>query len=185
MDTGASSYHRYLDGEDEGIAEIVNEYKDGLILFLNGFVNNIHIAEDLTEDTFFRLMVKKPTFSGKSSFKSWLYAIGRNVAIDYVRHHARIINIPNQDLESYVKDEENLERTFLREEKRIRMHQALKRISPDYRQVLWLTFFEDMSGKEVGKVMKKNSRQIRNLLYRAKQSLKEELEKEDFDYEDF
>ena len=65
------------------------------------------------------------------------------------------------------------------------MHQALKRISPDYRQVLWLTFFEDMSGKEVGKVMKKNSRQIRNLLYRAKQSLKEELEKEDFDYEDF
>ena len=34
MDTGASSYHRYLDGEDEGIAEIVNEYKDGLILFL-------------------------------------------------------------------------------------------------------------------------------------------------------
>ena len=89
MDRGANSYRRFLDGNDEGIVEIVGDYKDGLILFLNGYVNNINIAEELTEDTFFRLMVKKPRFSGKSSFKSWLYAIGRNVAVDYIRHNLK------------------------------------------------------------------------------------------------
>ncbi len=82
MDNGASSYRRFLDGDDNGIIEIVNNYKDGLILYLNGYVNNIFIAEELTEDTFFRLITKKPKFSGKSTFKSWLYAIGRNIAVD-------------------------------------------------------------------------------------------------------
>ena len=65
MDNGASSYRRFLDGDDKGIAEIVGDYKDGLILYLNVYVNNIFIAEELTEDTFFRLITKKPRFSGK------------------------------------------------------------------------------------------------------------------------
>ena len=47
MDNGACSYRRFLDGDDCGIAEIVKAYKDGLILYLNGYVKNIHIAEDL------------------------------------------------------------------------------------------------------------------------------------------
>ena len=76
MDNGAISYRRFLEGDDNALEEIVEDYKDGLILFLNGYVNNIYIAEELTEDTFFRLITKRPRFSGKSSFKSWLYAIG-------------------------------------------------------------------------------------------------------------
>ncbi len=66
MDNGAGSYRRFLDGDDEGIVEIVGDYKDGLILFLNGYVKNIFLAEELTEDTFFRLIVKKPRYSGMS-----------------------------------------------------------------------------------------------------------------------
>lgn len=68
MDNGAESYRRFLDGDDGGLGEIVEAYKDGLILFLNGIVGNIYVAEELAEDAFFRLMVKKPRFSGKSSF---------------------------------------------------------------------------------------------------------------------
>ena len=62
MDNGASSYRCFLDGDDKGITEIVREYKNGLMLYLNGYVNNIFIAEELTEDTFFRLITKKPRF---------------------------------------------------------------------------------------------------------------------------
>ena len=87
MDSGALSYKNFVEGDDGGIAEIVEIYKDGLILFINTFVNNVYTAEELTEETFFRLMIKKPKFSGKSSFKSWLYAIGRNIAVDYLRRN--------------------------------------------------------------------------------------------------
>ena len=52
MDNGASSYRRFLEGDDNGIVEIIKDYKDGLNLFLNQYVNNIYVAEELAEDTF-------------------------------------------------------------------------------------------------------------------------------------
>ena len=71
------SYRRYLEGDDEGMVEVIRDHKDGLTLYLAGIVGNIFTAEELTEETFFKLVVKKPRFAGKSSFKTWLYAIGR------------------------------------------------------------------------------------------------------------
>ena len=64
MDNGASSYRRFLDGDDTGIVEIIRDYKDGLILYLNGITGNIHTAEEIMEDTFVKLVTKKPRFSG-------------------------------------------------------------------------------------------------------------------------
>ena len=185
MDNGASSYRRFLDGDDEGIEDIVRDFKDGLILYLNGIVKNIYTAEELAEDTFFRLMIKRPRFSGRSSFKSWLYAIGRNIALDRIRRDVKTSSIPIEDMESYLSDEYDLERSYIKEERKIRVHRAMGKLPDDYRQVLWLTYFEDFSNKETSVIMKKNDRQIRNLLYRAKQSLKCELEKEGFTYEEF
>ncbi len=128
MDNGASSYRRFLDGDDSGIAEIVGDYKDGLILYMNGYVGNIYIAEELTEDTFFRLITKKPKFSGKSSFKSWLYAIGRNIAVDYIRRNSKIITTPIEDMENYLSDEQNLEQSYIKEERKIAVHKAYNRL---------------------------------------------------------
>ncbi|MBP5461840.1 MAG: sigma-70 region 4 domain-containing protein, partial [Lachnospiraceae bacterium] len=62
---------------------------------------------------------------------------------------------------------------------------SLRKLAPDYRAVLWLVYFENFSGKEAASILKKNDRQMKNLLYRAKQSLKSELEKEGFTYEEF
>ncbi len=184
MDNGASSYRRFLNGDDEGLTEIVRDYKDGLMLYLNGFVNNITIAEELMEDTFFRLITKKPRFSEKYSFKTWLYTIGRNVAIDYLRRNSRIADSPVEDMAEILRDECDLEKAYIAEERKIAVHKALKSLNPDYRQILWLIYFEGLSNAEAGKVMRKNSRQVKNLVYRAKNALKSELDKEGFIYEE-
>ena len=182
MDNGASSYRRFLDGDDNGITEIVENYKDGLILYLNGYVNNIFVAEELTEDTFFRLIIKKPKYSGKSTFKSWLYAIGRNVAVDYIRHNSKILNVPIDDVENYLIEEQNLEQSYIKEENMLIVNKALNELIPEYRNVLWLTYFEEFSNKETAIILKKTERQIKNLLYRARKALKSKLEKEGFEY---
>ncbi|MDD6275409.1 MAG: RNA polymerase sigma factor [Clostridia bacterium] len=184
MDNGASSYRRFLDGDDKGIAEIVGDYKDGLILYLNGYVKNIFVAEELTEDTFFRLITKKPKYNGKSTFKSWLYAIGRNVAVDYIRHNSKILNIPIEDMETYLSEEQSFEQSYIKEERKIIVHKALSELPADYRSIIWLVFFEGFSNAEAAIILKKNNRQIKNLLYRAKQSLKSKLEKEGIIYEE-
>lgn len=184
MDNGASSYRRFLDGDDNGITEIVENYKDGLILYLNGYVKNIFVAEELTEDTFFRLMIKKPKYSGKSTFKSWLYAIGRNVAVDYIRHNSKILNVPIDYVENYLIEEQGLEQSYIKEEDKLIVNKVLNELIPEYRNVLWLTYFEEFSNKETAIILKKTERQIKNLLYRARKVLKSKLEKEGFEYDE-
>ena len=184
MDNGASSYRRFLDGDDTGIVEIIRDYKDGLILYLNGFVGNIYTAEELMEDVFFKLVTKKPKFSGNCNFKTWLYSIGRNTAIDYVRHNGKIADISIDDCETYVDEEESLEKSYLVEERKIIVHKALGKLKPEYGQILYLIYFEGFSNREAATVMKKSKHQVENLVYRARMSLKSELCKEGFIYEE-
>ena len=184
MDNGASSYRRFLDGDDEGIVEIIKDYKDGLTLYLNGYVDNIFVAEELMEETFFKLMMKKPRFNGKFSFKTWLYTIGRNVAIDYIRHNERVSDTPLEDFENYLSEEDIVETSYLREERKIAVHKALRKLKAEYRQVLYLIYFEGFSNSEAATTMKKSKHQLENLVYRARMSLRSELDKEGFVYEE-
>ena len=87
MGNDADRYRRFLDGDDNGLREIIDIYYNGLTLYINGIVRNVSETEDIVQDTFVKLAVKKPRFSGKSEFKTWLYAIARNSALNYLRRH--------------------------------------------------------------------------------------------------
>ena len=184
MDNGASSYRRFLEGDDDGIVEIIKDHKDGLMLYLNSFLLNIHLAEDLTEDTFVKLIARRPRFSGKSTFKTWLYAIGRNVALDFLRKNAKLPTVSAEEAMTLIADEADVARQYLCSERKLQVHKALKQLNDEYRQVLVLIYFEDFQNEQVASVMGKSKKQIENLVYRAKLSLKSELEKEGFVYED-
>ena len=89
MDNGASSYLRFLSGDKEGFIDLVKEYNDGLILFLDSIIKDIHIAEEAADDTFLKLYTKKPVYKSDYSFKTWLYTIGRNTALNYLKQLKR------------------------------------------------------------------------------------------------
>lgn len=184
MDNGACSYRRFReDGDESGLEEIIIEYRDGLIFYLNSFVKNILVAEELAEDTFVLLVTKKPKDKGLGSFKTWLYTIGRNIAINYLKRKARHTEVPIEDCGKFAYDEENLEMILIKEERKRMLHNAIKKLKPEYHQVLWLTYFEGFSNKEVALIMKKSVHNIETLVYRARRAVKEELEKEGFVYE--
>ncbi len=182
MDRGERNYRRYLDGDDDGIVAIIEEYKDGLILFLNRYVDNLHTAEELAEDTFVRIVTKRPRFTPNYSFKTWLYTIGRNLALTHLRQERRRSHSPIEEA-NLSREEETLERLYLREERKIAVHRALSRINREYAVALSLKYFEDLTNEQIAKVTRKSKRQIENLLYQAKLSLKAELKKEGFPYE--
>lgn len=185
MDNGASSYRRFLeDGDESGLEEIIIQYRDGLIFYLNSFVNNIQVAEELAEDTFVLLGTRKPKDKGLGSFKTWLYTIGRNIAINYLKRKTRHTELSIEDCGELTNDEENLEMVLIKEERKRMLHNAIKKLKSEYHQVLWLTYFEGFSNKEVAVVMKKSVHNIETLVYRARRALKLQLEKEGFVYEE-
>lgn len=156
-------------------------YKDHLIFFINRYVSNLSIAEELAEDAFLELLIHKNRYNFKTSFKTYLFTIGRNKAIDYARRGSRYkfvgIDESVEKSESYIQVEEKL----LADEKKRVINEALISLSEDYRAVLHLIYYEDLSYEDAARIMKKNRKQIENLVYRARKALREVLEKGNYE----
>lgn len=183
MDHGEQNYRLFLKGDEAGLVQIICDYKDGLMLYLNTFVSDLSVAEELTEDTFVKLVLKKPRFSARSSFKTWLYAIGRNLAMDHLRRRQKApLTEPEYPL---IADQSCLEASYIHREDKLAVHAVIKKLKPEYRQVLWLIYFEGFSCAEVGKIMGKSTHNAETLVHRARRALKTKLIEEGFEYENF
>ena len=183
MDQSTKDYQAFLAGDTDGLSRIIRDYKDGLMLYLNGIVQNITIAEELTEDTFVRLVIKRPRFSSNSSFKTWLYTIGRNIAISYLRRNT-YIHIPLENCPELTDEQANLERQYMKKERERVLFYVMMKLKPEYRQVLWLIYFEGFSNKETARIMGKTVHNTETLAYRARKAMKTKLLEEGFHYED-
>ena len=148
MESGASSYRRFLNGDENGLADIVNMYGDNLMLFINSFVNNLTLAEDIMEDVFMELVVKKHNFKEEATFKTYLFTIGKNKALNVLKKNKRCTYIEDKEIE----DEKRFEDNIIKNEEQKHIHNALKKLPNDYKTVLYLIYFEDMSYSEIEKI---------------------------------
>ena len=182
-DNGAFLYNKYKNGDNDALGEIVSLYSDNLLYFINGYVKNIHIAQDILSDTFFRLIISRKNFSEQSSFKTYLYRIARNLSLDYLRKQKRNKEISVSD-ENTLQDEKQLENAVVNDEQKKQLALALQKLPDIYREALYLVYFENLSYKDTAKILKKNKKQTENIIFRARQSLKKILVKEGFVYEE-
>ncbi|MBR6514936.1 MAG: sigma-70 family RNA polymerase sigma factor [Clostridia bacterium] len=171
MDNGASSYRRFLDGDEAAFDDIMKEYFYGLVFFVDRYVRDIHTAEDIAMDTFCELIVNKHRYNFRVSLKTYLYMMGRSRAIDYIRHKKVIKTTELADALD-ISDGVSLEELVLTEERKIKVHKAIADLPEDMGIAIHLIYFEEMSYKDAARVMKKSRKQVDNLLYRAKKELR-------------
>ena len=172
MDNGASSYRRFLDGDESAFENIMKELFRGLVFFIDGFVHDPHAAEDIAIDAFSDLIVHKHRYNFKVSLKTYLYMIGRSRALDYIKHHKRIAFVELSEAHEIPDETAALEESVLADARKRRMHAALAELPENMRVAVYLIYFEEMTYEEAAKVMKKSSKQIDNYLYRAKKELR-------------
>jgi RNA polymerase sigma-70 factor (ECF subfamily) len=174
-------YQNFLDGNMESFEELVINHKDRLIYFIHRLVNNMTIAEDLAQDAFVEVLIHKERYHFKVSFKTYLFTIGRNKAIDYIRKNKRMMLVEEYP-ESF--DEENrMEENLIRKEENKLLYHAMKKLKPDYKAAISLIDIEGMTYAEAAKVLKKNDAQMKVLIHRARKSLAKLMEKEGYSYE--
>ena len=180
MDKGAELYRCFREkGDEEALAQIIREYRDGLIFYLNSIVGGLGTAEELAEDVFVLIGTRKPRDKGKGSFKTWLYTIARNLAIDHLRKTNRRAEVSVEDEEALAV-EETPESAYLRQEQKAAVHRAMGQLKSEYRQVLWLIYVEEFSAGETAAVMKRSVHSVETLAYRARRALKTRLEQEGY-----
>ena len=152
-------YRQYLSGDDTGLEALMKQYGDPLTMYIDGYLHDVHEAEELMLDVFAYLFTKKPRIRD-GGFKAYLYKAARHELAD--EPDGRLLA-------------EEVVRT--KERSRI-LHVCMDEMNPDYREALYLTYFEGMSYAQAAQVMGKTVKQITNMVYRGKKSLRRLLERE-------
>ncbi len=170
MDNGASSYRRFLNGDESAFDDIMNELFHSLVFFINRYVQDIHMAEDIAIDAFADLLVNRNKYNFKVSLKTYVFMLGRSRALDYIKHR-KVINFVELDEAENLADKKELEEIILADERKRIVNEAILKLPEEMRVVVHLVYFENLTYDEAAKVMKKNRKQVDNLLYRGKKEL--------------
>ena len=176
MDNGARSYRRFLDGDETAFDDIIKELFDSLVFFIDRYVNDIHAAEDIAIDVFSDLLVNRHRYNFKVTLKTYLFMLGRSRALNYIKHR-KVLNFVELTEAENVHSEP-IEDIVLADERKRVVNKALSSLSDDMRAAVHLIYFEELSYDEAARVMKKNRKQVDNLLYRAKKELRAILGKD-------
>lgn len=171
MDSGASSYRRFLEGEESAFDEIMKELFDKLVFFIDRYIHDLNAAEDIAIDVFSELLVNKHRYNFKASLKTYLFMLGRSKALNYIKHRKVIDFVALENAENTVENQALEDAVFSDERKRV-LNEALAKLTDDMRIAVHLVYFEDLTYEEAAKVMNKSRKQVDNLLYRAKAELR-------------
>ena len=191
--TGLQAYSQYLKGNKSALNELVRIYSDALTRYAYCYLNDSSAAEDIMEETFATLIVKRKLFQSEEHFHAYLYKVARNKSIDYLRRRRRETPLslfeeePDFGNISGMADlvaKDNTEEFILEQERSRTIALCMKQLPPHYREVLYLNYFEGFRIEEVCRIMKKNKKQVYNLLSRAKNALRDIFLKEGITHED-
>ena len=179
MDTLTSEtlYLNYLHGDENGLRTLIERHGDYLTRYINGYIHDLTQSEDFMIEAFSRLLAKQPRF-GETGFKTYLYKTGRNLALSHLKKSRMERCFYLEELEHETPTPDSAKDSLLQTELSQIVGKSLEQINPEYREAIYLFYYEEMSYTEAADVMKKSEKQLANLIYRGKQALKPIFEKE-------
>ena len=159
------------DGNLQQMSELYNRHYKRIYNFYRKMQLEQAISEDLTQNTFERVIKYRDSFRKDSQFVPWLYRIASNVKNDHFRgQKLKIVGEVNEAIyknhESYSID------ASPREEQKDRLKLALKKLNPDQQKLIWLAKYEGMKYEEVASVMDLSLSNVKVKIHRAIKDLR-------------
>lgn len=185
--TDKSLIEAHCNGDPMAFSELVRRYGDGMFGYLMKMSKNRQEAEDLFQETFKRVHEKANTFRG-NKFKSWLFTIATNVAIDGMRRRRRMQVVSlNQRLDCTDQDSEELSAVALADdscepsqeaakaEQAELVRDAIESLPARQRATLVLAYYQQLSYPEVAKVLGCSLGTVKTQMFRALRTLAQKL----------
>jgi len=181
MESEASAIARGLRRRDPDLLDrLIEQYQHRLLRYLVYLSGNRELAEDLFQETWIRVLERGHQYDGKHEFSTWLYAVARNLTIDYLRKKNPV------SLDGLMGDEEHapLEpadprpmawQVVQRQEQAERIGAALLSIPVEYRETVVLRFQEGLSLDEIATVTHAPLGTVKSRLYRGLNMLMSQL----------
>ncbi len=165
-------------GDRDALEELYLIHFDRIYSYLHVSVGNRHDAEDLTTQTFLKMLEKIGSFRWQSApFSAWLFRIAHNLAMDHFRSRRRWQ--PEEEVPEPPGDEEpSAELMAMRTIGRESMLKLIERLSPEQQQVLTLKFVFNLPNAEVASILDKTEGAIKSLQHRALVSLQKQIQQQ-------
>src|SRR5713101_6276512 len=166
-------------GERGALEELYLIHFDRIYSYLHMTVGNRHDAEDLTTQTFLKMLESIGRFRWQSApFSAWLFRIAHNLAMDHFRARRRWQ--PEEEVpEAPGSEEPSAELEAMQSIGRQSMLELIEKLSPEQQQVLTLKFVFNFANADVAKVLDKTEGAIKSLQHRALASLQKQLAEKD------
>jgi RNA polymerase sigma-70 factor (ECF subfamily) len=162
-------------GDRDALEELYLIHFDRIYSYLHVSVGNRHDAEDLTTQTFLKMLEKIGSFRWQSApFSAWLFRIAHNLAMDHFRARRRWQ--PEEEVpEPPGEEEPSAELVAMQTIGRESMLKLIDRLSPEQQQVLTLKFVFNLPNAEVATILDKTEGAIKSLQHRALVSLQKQI----------
>jgi len=149
--------------------EVYNLYFRDVYKFVLSLCKNPALAEEITQETFFKVLNNIDSFRGQCKLYVWLCQIAKNT---YYTHLAKT----NREKSPFkVTDQDCIEERFLDRETAFEIHKALHMLPEPYKEVFSLRTFGELSFKQIGSLFEKTESWARVTYHRAKLKIREEI----------
>ena len=155
----------------QDIEQIYEEYFETVYKYLFCLTHNNDIAEELTQETFYRAVEKINTYKGDCKISVWLCQIAKHLWFDYCRKNKKTINIQ----ENLFNEQSNnvTEESIILNDEKISLYKKMQNLDEKTREVIYLRITGELSFKEIGTILNKTENWARVTFYRGKTKLKE------------
>mgnify|MGYP006109913635 CR=1 FL=1 len=173
---------KFQDGDEKAFTELVNRYKDKIINFIYRFMGDIDVSQDLTQETFLKVYIKKDSYREIAKFSTWLYTIAGNLAKTELRKNKRrktysVSDLGRDDNPFIIKDNEpeeydkhdNNEAQFLQE--------SIIELDQEFRTIIILREIQELSYESISKILKLPLGTVKSRINRGKIKLRAILKK--------
>ena len=166
-------------GDRDALEELYLMHFDRIYGYLHMSVGNRHDAEDLTTQTFLKMLESIGRFKWRSApFSAWLFRIAHNLAMDHFRARKRWQ--PEEEVpEPPGSEEPSAEMLAMHSIGRQSMMELIEKLSPEQQQVLTLKFVFNFPNADVAKILDKTEGAIKSLQHRALASLQKQIANEE------
>jgi len=172
--------NRILKGEQSAFAVLVEEYQNYVFTLVLRFTENREDAEEIAQDVFVKAYRSLADFRGDSKFSTWLFTITRTTCLSFLRKkNLDTLSLDNERMGLQVENKESGFNANLVEQKsrHAMLNRAISMLSPDDSQVLNLFYKGEQTLDEIGKIMRLDANTVKVKLHRARQRLKDKMEK--------
>jgi len=154
--------------------EIYERYFRDVYRFALGLTQDGALAEEVTQDTFFKAMKAIDRFDGSKDIRAWLFTIARNTYYSHCR--ARKHTLSQEELPQELLDSVRIEERIEDEESAFAIHQFLHGMEEPYKEVFSLRVFGELPYEKIGRLFGKSANWARVTFYRAKLQIIEHME---------